>query len=87
MLPEAEATELAEYAAYGVDKRGDEIPEELRRRETRITRFSWRFPLEVERSELQIHLNEGLLHLVKFCPGLSFWKAVHETFRDLLPLG
>ncbi len=32
MLAEAEATDSAEDAAYGVDKRGDEIPEELRPR-------------------------------------------------------
>ncbi len=39
MLAEAEATDSAEDAAYGVDKRGDEIPEELRRRETRIAKM------------------------------------------------
>ena len=39
MLAEAEATDSAEDEAYGVDKRGDEIPEELRRRETRIAKM------------------------------------------------
>ena len=34
ILAEAEATDLAEDEAFGVDMRGDEIPEELRRRET-----------------------------------------------------
>ena len=39
ILAEAEATDLAEDEAFGVDKRGDEIPEELRRRETRIAKM------------------------------------------------
>ncbi len=39
ILAEAEATDLAEDAAYGVDKRGDEIPEELRRSKTRIAKM------------------------------------------------
>jgi transposase len=39
MLAEAEATDSREDEAYGVDKRGDEIPEELRRRETRIAKM------------------------------------------------
>ncbi len=39
ILTEAEATDAAEDEAYGVDKRGDEIPEELRRRETRIAKM------------------------------------------------
>ncbi len=39
LLAEAEATDAAEDEANGVDKRGDEIPEELRRRETRIAKM------------------------------------------------
>ena len=39
MLKEAEATDSAEDRAYGVDKRGDEIPKKLRRRETRIAKM------------------------------------------------
>ncbi len=39
LLAEAEATDAAEDEAYWVDKRGDEIPEELRRRETRIAKM------------------------------------------------
>ena len=39
LLAEAEATDAAEDAAYGSDKRGDEIPEELRRAETRIAKM------------------------------------------------
>lgn len=39
MLQAAEATDAAEDAAYGVDTRGDELPEELRRRETRLAKM------------------------------------------------
>jgi transposase len=37
LLAEAEAIDRAEDAQYGKDRRGDELPEELRRRETRLT--------------------------------------------------
>ncbi|MQA76663.1 MAG: transposase, partial [Solirubrobacterales bacterium] len=36
LLAEAEAIDKAEDAKYGKDRRGDELPEELRRRETRL---------------------------------------------------
>ncbi len=36
LLAEAEAIDKAEDARYGKDRRGDELPEELRRRETRL---------------------------------------------------
>src|SRR5919202_870149 len=39
LLAQAEATDAAEDARYGRDKRGDEIPEELRRRESRLKRI------------------------------------------------
>lgn len=39
LLAEAEATDKAEDARYGKDRRGDELPEELRRRETRLARI------------------------------------------------
>jgi transposase len=37
LLAEAEATDRAEDAQYGKNRRGDELPEQLRRRETRLT--------------------------------------------------
>lgn len=39
MLAEAEATDLAEDEQFGEDKRGDEVPPELARRETRIAKM------------------------------------------------
>ena len=39
MLARAEATDAEEDARYGKDKRGDELPEELQRRETRLKRI------------------------------------------------
>ena len=39
LLAQAEATDAEEDARYGKDKRGDELPEELRRRETRLKRI------------------------------------------------
>jgi len=39
LLRAAEETDTAEDAKYGKDKRGDELPEELRRTESRITRI------------------------------------------------
>lgn len=39
ILAEAEATDLAEDEEYGQDKRGDEVPPELARRETRIVKM------------------------------------------------
>ena len=39
LLAEAEATDRAEDARYGKDRRGDELPEELRRRETRLAKI------------------------------------------------
>lgn len=39
ILAEAEATDLAEDAEFGEDKRGDEVPEELARRETRLAKL------------------------------------------------
>ena len=39
MLAEAEATDLAEDEKFGEDQRGDEVPPELARRETRIAKM------------------------------------------------
>jgi transposase len=39
LLAEAEAIDKAEDAKYGKDRRGDELPEELRRRETRLVKI------------------------------------------------
>jgi transposase len=39
LLEQAEATDKEEDQRYGRDRRGDELPEELQRRETRITRI------------------------------------------------
>jgi len=39
LLARAEATDAEEDTLYGQDKRGDELPEELRRRETRLRRI------------------------------------------------
>jgi transposase len=39
LLAQAEAADAAEDAEYGVDSRGDELPAELQRRESRLTRI------------------------------------------------
>ena len=39
LLTQAEATDSQEDTRYGRDRRGDELPEELRRRETRLARI------------------------------------------------
>jgi len=39
MLAQAEATDAAEDGQYGKDKRGDELPEELQRRQSRLERI------------------------------------------------
>ena len=39
LLAEAEAIDKAEDAEYGKDRRGDELPEQLRRRETRLAKI------------------------------------------------
>jgi transposase len=39
LLTQAEATDAAEDAAYGPDRRGDELPAELQRRESRLKRI------------------------------------------------
>lgn len=39
LLAEAEAIDAAEDAKYGKNRRGDELPEELRRRETRLAKI------------------------------------------------
>jgi transposase len=39
LLAQAEATDAAEDAAYGPDQRGDELPAELQRRESRLKRI------------------------------------------------
>ena len=39
ILAEAEATDLAEDEAFGKDRRGDEVPTELARRETRLVKM------------------------------------------------
>jgi transposase len=39
LLRQAEAIDAAEDAAYGADRRGDELPEELRRREGRMEKI------------------------------------------------
>jgi transposase len=39
LLAQAEATDAAEDTRYGADRRGDELPAELQRRESRLTRI------------------------------------------------
>jgi len=39
VLADAEATDAAEDAEFGADRRGDELPEELQRRETRLRKI------------------------------------------------
>jgi transposase len=39
VLADAQATDAAEDAEFGADRRGDELPEELQRRETRLERI------------------------------------------------
>jgi len=39
LLAQAEATDAAEDALYGADQRGDELPEELQRRESRLKKI------------------------------------------------
>jgi uncharacterized protein (DUF3084 family) len=39
LLKQAEQTDAAEDALYGKDKRGDELPDELSRRESRLKKF------------------------------------------------
>src|SRR6266853_1284222 len=39
LLAQAEATDAAEDARYGADRRGDELPEELQRRESRLKKI------------------------------------------------
>jgi transposase len=39
LLAQADAADAAEDAEYGVDRRGDELPAELQRRESRLTRI------------------------------------------------
>ena len=39
LLAQAEAADAAEDAAYGADRRGDELPAELQRRESRLARI------------------------------------------------
>jgi transposase len=39
LLAQADAADAAEDAQYGVDRRGDELPAELQRRESRLTRI------------------------------------------------
>jgi hypothetical protein len=39
LLAQAEATDAAEDTQYGLDRRGDELPAELQRRESRLTRI------------------------------------------------
>ncbi|HEX5922413.1 MAG TPA: IS1182 family transposase [Baekduia sp.] len=39
LLADAQATDEAEDAEFGADRRGDELPEELQRRETRLARI------------------------------------------------
>jgi hypothetical protein len=39
LLDQAEAADAAEDAEYGLDRRGDELPAELQRRESRLKRI------------------------------------------------
>jgi hypothetical protein len=53
LLTQAEATDTQEDAQYGRDRRGDELPEELRRRETRLARIREAKRVLEERAEAQ----------------------------------
>jgi transposase len=54
MLSDAEAKDAEEDKAYGIDKRGDELPEELRDRNNRINRLkACKARLEQEKAEAE----------------------------------
>ena len=53
LLTQAEATDTQEDVQYGRDRRGDELPEELRRRETRLARIREAKRVLQERAEAQ----------------------------------
>jgi transposase len=54
LLADAEATDVAEDVEFGVDRRGDELPAELRRREDRLARIrEAREALEAEAREAE----------------------------------
>ena len=52
LLEDAEATDQAEDARYGPDRRGDELPEELARKQSRLARIrEAKAALEAEETE------------------------------------
>lgn len=53
LLTQAEAADAQEDTRYGRDRRGDELPEELRRRETRLARIREATRVLQERAEVQ----------------------------------
>jgi transposase len=54
LLADAEATDAAEDARFGADRRGDELPDELQRRESRLARIrEAKAALEAEAAEAE----------------------------------
>lgn len=53
LLAEAEATDASEDAAHGPDRRGDELPEELARRQSRLTKIQQAKALLEERARTE----------------------------------
>src|SRR5206468_462362 len=53
LLAEAEATDASEDAAHGPDHRGDELPEELARRQNRLTKIQQAKALLEERARAE----------------------------------
>jgi transposase len=61
MLSEAETIDIAEDAAFGPDKRGDEMPDELRDRHSRISRLkACKERLEHQKAEAQKRQQEKI---------------------------
>jgi transposase len=60
LLAQAEAADAEEDALYGAEQRGDELPEELQRRETRLQKIR---QAEGANAELALHRFEGGLDL------------------------
>lgn len=61
VLADAEATDTAEDEAFGADRRGDELPDDLQRRETRLVRIrEAKAALEAEAEAAEVARREEL---------------------------
>ena len=66
MLSEAEAKDAEEDKTYGADKRGDEMPDDLRDRNSRINRLkACKERLEQEKVEAEKQQQDR----IRFCSG------------------